>query len=1052
MYRPRIAFTHSPATVLLSIFILSLPASAIDKINQTNSLQLTQQPPTTGQNTSQQATRVAAQKAFDEGLALYKQQTAQSLQQAIVKWKEAVVLWRQVGDKKQEAITLLGIGRVYDALGDKKQALQFYNQSLPLWREVGDKSGEATTLNNIGLVYDDLGDKKQALQFYNQSLPLSREVGDKSGEARTLNNIGKVYDGLGDKKQALQFYNQSLPLSREVGDKSGEARTLNNIGKVYDDLGDKKQALQFYNQSLTLKREVGDKSGEATTLNNIGKVYDDLGDKKQALQFYNQSLTLKREVGDKSGEATTLNNIGLVYSALGDKKQALQFLNQSLPLSREVGDKSGEATTLNNIGLVYSALGDKKQALQFYNQSLPLWREVGNKSGEATTLSNIGLVYSTLGDKKQALQFYNQSLPLSREVGDKSGEATTLNNIGKVYDDLGDKKQALQFYNQSLPLTREVGDKSGEATTLNNIGLVYSALGDKKQALEFYNQSLPLSREVGDKSQEATTLNNIGLVYDDLGDKKQALEFYNQSLPLTREVGDKSGEAITLSNIGRVYQDTKQPKQAIEYLQQSVEITLQLRRILDREFRKTFLSTERGPAIALIDLLIEQNQSESAYEWLNLTSTADLADYSRLIGAKVSNPEAQKTLEAWNQKNQQLEARRKDLQKKFTPQLSQEVNAFQEEINKEAETISRRFPEIAELFETTPKDITQLRNNLTPGNVVIQPVLLTGIKNIPNNLAIFVITKDKLTVTKTPINPEEFEKLITDYRKELVMGRNLKYRLISQKIYDILIRPVENQINTPSTKQVSFIATDKLRYIPFETLIDSKTNQFLIEKYPINNLTRLSTRPLQQKSQSRQTIFGLGNPFPKDETRNLPGAEIEVKNIVSQFPGSEAYVGAKATLSNFKTQASKFPFLHLATHGCFEKGGCAELGLESNSLLFADKPYNIADAALLGLKNTQLIVLSACQTSLQADSNGEEFAGISYIFERAGASAVIATLWNVDDEATKDLMVEFYQNLKKGNSKAEALRQAKISLIKSDNLNFKRPYYWAPFLLIGDGS
>lgn len=127
------------------------------------------------------------------------------------------------------------------------------------------------------------------------------------------------------------------------------------------------------------------------------------------------------------------------------------------------------------------------------------------------------------------------------------------------------------------------------------------------------------------------------------------------------------------------------------------------------------------------------------------------------------------------------------------------------------------------------------------------------------------------------------------------------------------------------------------------------------------------------------------------------------------------------------------------------------MGLESNSILFADKPYNIADAALLRLKNTQLIVLSACQTSLKADSNGEEIAGISYIFERAGASAVIATLWSVDDEATKDLMVEFYQNLKKGNSKAEALRQAKISLMKKSDTVFTHPYYWSPFLLIGDG-
>jgi tetratricopeptide (TPR) repeat protein len=186
-----------------------------------------------------------------------------------------------------------------------------------------------------------------------------------------------------------------------------------------------------------------------------------------------------------------------------------------------------------------------------------------------------------------------------------------------------------------------------------------------QQAIVKLKEALVLWRQVGDKSGEAGTLNNIGLVYSDLGDKKQALQFYNPSLPLSRKVGDKSGEATTLSNIGLLYRDTKQPKQAITYLQQSVEITLQLRRILDRQFRKTFLESNSGSAIALIDLLINQNQAEKAYEWLNLTTTADLADYSRLINAKVSNPETQKILEAWNQKNLQLEAKRQELQKKI---------------------------------------------------------------------------------------------------------------------------------------------------------------------------------------------------------------------------------------------------------------------------------------------------------------------------------------------------------------------------------------------------
>ncbi len=160
--------------------------------------------------------------------------------------------------------------------------------------------------------------------------------------------------------------------------------------------------------------------------------------------------------------------------------------------------------------------------------------------------------------------------------------------------------------------------------------------------------------------------------------------------------------------------------------------------------------------------------------------------------------------------------------------------------------------------------------------------------------------------------------------------------------------------------------------------------------------------------------------------------------------GSEAYLGADAKLDTFTTQAPRFPILHLATHGCFRPQGCPDLQLPANTILFRDRNFNIADAALLGLKNTDLVVLSACQTAVQANSSGEEFAGMAYLFERAGAKSVIASLWLAKDEETKELMIQFYQNLKKGMTKREALRQAKLSLID------KHPLYWSPFILIGD--
>ncbi|WP_369831799.1 CHAT domain-containing protein [Chlorogloea sp. CCALA 695] len=162
------------------------------------------------------------------------------------------------------------------------------------------------------------------------------------------------------------------------------------------------------------------------------------------------------------------------------------------------------------------------------------------------------------------------------------------------------------------------------------------------------------------------------------------------------------------------------------------------------------------------------------------------------------------------------------------------------------------------------------------------------------------------------------------------------------------------------------------------------------------------------------------------------------------MPGSEAHLGADAKLNIFPTLAPRFSILHLATHGCFRPEGCPDLKLEANTILFSDRNLNIADAALLGLKNTDLVVLSACQTAVSANSNGEEFAGIAYLFERAGARSIIASLWLAKDEETKQLMVAFYQNLNKGMTKGEALRQAKLSLID------KHPLYWSPFILIGD--
>jgi CHAT domain-containing protein len=723
-------------------------------------------------------------------------------------------------------------------------------------------------------------------------------------------------------------------------------------------------------------------------------------------------------------------------------RQAIETWQQVLALARQVKDKKIEALALNHIGFNYESISQPQEALKYYNQALPLSREVGYRSGEAATLNNIGSVYRSISQPQKALNYFNQALPIMREVKYRAGEAATLNNIGLVYDSISQPQEALKYYNQALPIIRSVGNRSGEATTLNNIGVVYNSISQPQEALKYFNQALPIRQEVGDRRGEAATLNNIGGVYDNISQRQEALKYFNQALPIMRSVGDRRGEAFTLSNIGLVYQNTKQPTQAIEYREQSVKITLEIRSGLQRENRQQFLEANDATAIALTSLLIDQNQADRAFQWINIATKADLADYTRLIDAKVANPQAQKTLDEWNQKNQQLQFLRRQLEDNFSDNLARQMRELEAEVYRKAEEIRRQFPEVAELFETTPKDIAQLKASIAPDTVVIQPVLLTNVNSVPNTIALFVLTKDSLSVKKITLDPAEFDKLLTEHREEISNYLNSDYRETGGKLYDILIRPVEDQIQALSPKHLSIIATGKLRYIPFETLWDTKNRQFLIQKYPVNYLTRISTRSIPN-STLQGGVLALGNPIPR-APQNLPGTEEEVRNIAQFFPGSSAYIGKAATLDQFKTQAPRFPFLHLATHGCFQQGGCQNLGLEENTLLFAESQFNIRDAALLGLQNTKLLTLSACQTAMQANSNGEEISGLAYVFERAGAQAVMASLWSVDDSATKDLMVEFYQNINKGMSKNEALRQAKLSQIGL------HPFYWSPFILIGD--
>ncbi|ACK69319.1 Tetratricopeptide TPR_2 repeat protein [Gloeothece citriformis PCC 7424] len=960
--------------------------------------------------------------------------------------------WAQTQTQPQDLQQLLESAIQQTQQGQLLEAIETLQHLLTLARQQNDRETEALALLWLGFNSYNIAQPQQTLEFFQQALPIFQAVGDRRGEANTLSNMGDLYKTMGQPQKASLYYLQALPILREVGDQSLEGTTLINLADVYNSIGKPQQALEYYNQALPIMQETGDRDGEATTLNNIGIIYRSIGQPQNALKYYTQALPILRDTGNRSGEASTLNNLGVVYRIIGQTQNALEYYTQALSILRDTGNPSEEAGTLNNLGSVYASMGKFQEGLAYYKEALSIFREIGNRNGEAMTLSNLGEVYRSIGQPQKALAYYNKALPISRESSNPNEEATILNNLGLTYASMGQSQKALEYYTQVLLIFRETGNRRGEATTLMNLGGVYDNFRQPEQSLEFYTQALPILREIDDRSGEGITLNNLGGVYRSMRQPQRALEFYKGALSIFREISDRSGEAITLTNIGSVYQDLKQTHETIKNWKESIDITLKIRGNLVKENRKEFLQAQPKTVIALTNLLIEQNKPEEAYEWFNLATTFELADYTRLINAKVSNPQAQQLIDQWTQKNQQLNFLRQQLQEDFSESLAQRMRELEAEVNKEAEEIVLRFPEVADLFETTPTDIAQLRESIPKGTTVIHPVLLTGIENVPDTIAIFVITRDNLTVTKVPLDSTEFDNLITTTYQKLNNRFDSEFVKNLAPLYDVLIRPIEAQL-TPN-QPISIIATGKLRYLPFEALCNLQGEEechYLIQNYSINYLTRLSTRqiPVTQNPTSKPKILAIGNP-KSEGILALNGAEEEVKRITTILPESQSYIREKATLETFKIQSTQFTLLHLATHGCFNPKGCClssncdKPDLEPNSILFADRSFNIADAATLGLKDVELITLSACQTALETNSNGQEISGVAYLFERAGAKAVIASLWSAEDGTTKAIMEEFYQNIKSGMSQAEALQKAKLSQIES------HPWYWSPFILIGN--
>ena len=325
-----------------------------------------------------------------------------------------------------------------------------------------------------------------------------------------------------------------------------------------------------------------------------------------------------------------------------------------------------------------------------------------------------------------------------------------------------------------------------------------------------------------------------------------------------------------------------------------------------------------------------------------------------------------------------------------------------------------------------------------------------------DNLYIFGVTNQDYFIHSSAVKEEELSKLVRRYRSivgrmppppiswENDGGRGYEYAQVFYQLHEILLDPVVKEIDAAQT--VAVIPSGYLHYLPFSGLArpTDKGPEFLIQRKEVAMLSKASDLALLSESgKTQKSLVAFGNP-----DGSLPGAELEVEDLEQVFPGASVSVRDQATESRLRQESGKAGYLHLATHGNLDSRNPNASYITMARETGGDDRLHPAEIFELPLEGTRLVTMSACSTALGSNNPGGEVTSLAEAFWVAGAPSVVASLWKVSDDSTRALMRDFYGEIHSGKSLAYSLRQAQLSQLDSEY--FSHPYYWAPFVLLGD--
>ena len=701
---------------------------------------------------------------------------------------------------------------------------------------------------------------------------------------------------------------------------------------------------------------------------------------------------------------------------------------------------------------------------------------VGTLSVMRSAFPVAGRVYRLLGQYQKARTYCAQAQVIQKETGNRAHQADTLAEIGLSYSEDGQPEKAVDYLLQAVQLQHSAGNLRREGVILTDLGEVYNRLHQPDKALEQLTQSLSILRGIGDLSNVARTLASIARAEFSRGNLDDARKHIEESLALIETVRARSTNLqmrasyrASVENAYEVYIDV--------LMQQHAKDPSQGR---DAE---AFQANERGRARNLL-----QQLSEARVDIRRGVDTALLEkerDVSQVLNAKA-------------QREMQVRAR-KDSNELAT--LQKEISALEDQYQQVQAAIRQSSPQYAALTQPQPLSLKEIQQQLDADTLLLE-------YSLGNERSyLWVVAQDSLQTYVLP-NKTEIE-AAAQRVSELLVARSVSRSLETPAQRTARIAQADSQFQPAATdlsrmillpaaaelfnKRLAIVADGALQYVPFAAL--SVTNHRpLILDHEVVSLPSASAFAVQRQNLAHRelapkTLAVIADPvFSTNDPRVRKGADTPVAQnstrILEHVPAGSGIAGqlsiprlpftrweADQILavarngSNLKAldfranraiatggELSKYRYVHFATHGYLDptRAGLSaivlslfdEQGKPEDGFLRTHDVYNLKLPA-------ELVVLSACETGLGKEVQGEGLEGLTRAFMYAGARRLVVSLWNVNDKATAMLMQRLYTGMLRNNkTPAAALRAAQIEMLRS--AQWQSPYYWAPFVMQGE--